>query len=125
MATWGVALKTLIKWGPVVFAAARKAYPYLQNSPAARAQRKIDAVRTSLAETAALGVDPVQYAAWRGDLDEMTRILALSKAASRSRRRSIVREVNRRVDALVAQILPALTAKPAPTRATPRELPPS
>jgi hypothetical protein len=147
MATWGVALKTLIKWGPVVFAAARKAYPYLQNSPAAqrftsqlveqtaripekispdlRAQRKIDAVRTSLAETATLGVDPVQYAAWRGDLDEMTRILALSKAASRSRRRAIVRDVNRRVDALVAQILPALTAKPAPMRSSPRELPPA
>jgi hypothetical protein len=33
--------------------------------------------------------------------------------------------VNRRVDALVAQILPALTAKPAPMRSSPRELPPA
>jgi hypothetical protein len=147
MPTWGVALKTLIKWSPVVFAAVRKYYPYLQNNPAAqrftsqlveqtaripeklspdlRAQRKIDAVRKSLAEAAVLGVDPVQYAAWRADLDEMSRVLALSKAASRSRRRTIVRDVNRRVDALVVQILPALVAKPAPERPTPRELPSS
>jgi len=147
MPTWGVALKTLIKWSPVVFAAVRKYYPYLQNNPAAqrftsqlveqtaripeklspelRAQRKIDAVRKSLAEAAVLGVDPVLYARWRAELDEMTRMLALSKAGSRRRRHAIVREVNHRVDALVAAILPALVAKPAPTRPTPRELPPS
>ena len=34
MAAWTVALKALVKWGPVVFAAGRKALPYLKDNPA-------------------------------------------------------------------------------------------
>ena len=36
MAAWSIALKALIKWGPVVFAAGRKAMPYLRDNPAAQ-----------------------------------------------------------------------------------------
>jgi hypothetical protein len=130
---WGTLIKTLIKWGPVAFAAARKYYPYLQNSPAAakfasalmeqtnkiperlspdlRARRKISAVRSSLAEAAMLGIDPSVYARWRTELDELDRILTLSQAVSRSNRRSLIRQVNERLDRLVAEILPALTGR--------------
>jgi len=130
---WGTLIKTLIKWGPIAFAAARKYYPYLQNSPAAkrfavtlmdqtnkiperlspdmRARKKIAAVRSSLAEAAMLGIDPTVYARWRTELDELDRILTLSQAVSRGNRRSLIRQVNERLDRLVADILPALTGR--------------
>lgn len=133
MPGWGTLIKTLIKWGPIAFAAARKYYPYVQNSPAAqrfatslmeqsnriperlspelRARKKIAAVRSSLAEAAMLGIDPTIYARWRTELDELDRILTLSQAVSRGNRRSLVRQVNERLDRLVAEILPALTGR--------------
>ena len=135
MAAWSAALKVLIKWGPVVFAAGRKALPYLKDNPAgqrfvqtlaeqtaalpdrvsaeARANRKIGAVRQSLAEAAALGIDPEQYAAWRAELDELSRTVVLAKAASRTQRRTLLRRCERRLDQLVAEILPALTSRRA------------
>ena len=92
---WAAALKVLLKWGPVVFAAGRKALPYLKDNPAAqqfvssmaqqtaalpqklsteaRVKSKITAVQVSLAEAAAIGVDPLAYATWREELDEMSR----------------------------------------------------
>ncbi|MDH4352785.1 MAG: hypothetical protein OEW41_02265 [Actinomycetota bacterium] len=143
MAAWGTAMKTLVKWGPVVFEATRRAWPYLKDNPAAqkfaqslaqqtaaiperlsaelRARRKIDAVSTSLAEAAVLGIDPTQYAGWRHELDELSRTVTLAKAASRPQRKQLLRQVERRLDQLVAEILPTL-AKPAPARP---ELPPT
>ena len=139
MAAWGTALKALIKWGPVVVAAGRKAWPYLKDNPAAqrfvqslaqqssaipellspelRARRKIEAVARSLAEAAVLGIEPTLYAAWRRELDELSRTVTIAKAASRSQRRHLLRRVERRLDQLVAEILPALT-QPAPPRPT-------
>ena len=136
MPAWSIVIKSFIKWGPIAFAAARKYYPYIQNSPAAqkfvgqmadqtmkipsrlspdlRARRKIAAVRQSLAEAAVLGVDPTQYARWRHELDELDRTLTLSQAANRSRRRVLVRQVNDRLDRLVAAILPSLAGGGAP-----------
>ncbi|HVQ88095.1 MAG TPA: hypothetical protein VMT88_07930 [Actinomycetes bacterium] len=143
MAAWSVALKALIKWGPVVFAAGRKALPYLKDNPAgqrfvqslaeqtatlpdrvsgeARAKRKIGAVQQSLAEAATLGIDPVLYAKWRGELDELSRTVVLAKAASRRQRRTLLRRCEHRLDRLVAEILPALTM---PTPKPPPALPP-
>ncbi|MDH4160512.1 MAG: hypothetical protein OEV62_09665, partial [Actinomycetota bacterium] len=86
-----------------------------------RARRKIDAVSTSLAEAAVLGIDPTQYAGWRHELDELSRTVTLAKAASRPQRKQLLRQVERRLDQLVAEILPTL-AKPAPARP---ELPPT
>jgi hypothetical protein len=134
---WAAALKVLIKWGPVVFAAGKKALPYLQDSPAAqqfvrsmaeqtaalpqklsaegRVKRKIEAVQLSLAEAAAVGVDPLAYARWREELDEMTRTVVLARAASRPQRKLLLKRCDRRLDHLVAEILPALTRrKPEP-----------
>jgi len=144
MVAWSLALKTLVKWGPVVFAAGRKALPYLRDNPAgqrfvqslaeqtanlpdrlsgeARANRKIGAVQQSLAEAATLGIDPDQYARWRAELDELSRTVALSKAASRRQRRSLLRQCERRLDQLVAEILPALTGRRGQP---PRPLPPT
>lgn len=144
MVAWSLAVKTLIKWGPVVFAAGRKALPYLKDNPAgqrfvqtlaeqtatlpdrlsgeARANRKIGAVQQSLAEAATLGINPEQYARWRAELDELSRTVVLSKAANRRQRRSLLRRTERRLDQLVAEILPALTGRgPSP----PRSLPPT
>ena len=141
---WGAALKVLIKWGPVVFAAGKKALPYLKDNPAAqqfvasmaqqtaalpaklsteaRVKRKIAAVQISLAEAATIGVDPLAYARWREELDEMSRTLTLSKAAGRAQRRILQKRCERRLDSLVAEILPQLTRRrPAP----PVQLPPS
>lgn len=137
MAAWGTALKALVKWSPVVFEATRRAWPYLKDNPAAtkfaqslaqqsaaipeklsqelRVRRKIDAVATSLAEAAVLGIDPARYAAWRHELDELSRTVTLAKAASRSHRKRLLRQVENRLDQLVAEILPAL-AKPAPPK---------
>ena len=142
MAAWTMALKALVKWGPVVFAAGRKALPYLKDNPAgqkfvqslveqtssipdrmsgeARARRKIGAVQRSLAEAATLGIDPEQYARWRADLDELSRTVVLAQAANRKQRRSLLRRCERRLDQLVAEILPALTPRhPEPPRALP------
>ncbi|MFZ0323868.1 MAG: hypothetical protein WAN48_07025 [Actinomycetes bacterium] len=146
MPAWSVVVKSLIKWGPVAFTAARRYYPYIQNSPAAkkfvgqlaeqttkipdrlspdlRARRKIAAVRQSLAEAAVLGVDPAVYTGWRHELDELDRTLTLSQAASRSRRRALVREVNGRLDVLVGAILPALAGPRRSSATLPPELPP-
>jgi len=154
MAAWSIALKALIKWGPVVFAAGRKAMPYLRDNPAAqrfvqsmadqtaglpdrlspesRAKRKIGAVQQSLAEAATLGIDPQQYARWRAELDELSRTVALAKAANRRHRRMMLRRCEHRLDRLVAEILPALTTGPAGGRgpwspgidSPPRALPP-
>lgn len=143
MVAWGIALKALIKWGPVVFAAGRKAMPYLKDNPAgqrfmqsmieqtaalpdrlsaeSRAKRKIGAVQASLAEAATLGIDPVQYASWRGELDELSRTVVLAKAAGRRQRRSLLRQCEHRLDRLVAEILPALTTRP---NGSPPALPP-
>lgn len=141
---WAAALKVLIKWGPVVFAAGKKALPYLKDNPAAqqfvtsmaqqtaalpqklsaesRVKGKIAAVQVSLAEAATVGVDPLAYARWREDLDEMSRTVTLARAASRPQRRILLRRCERRLDALVAEILPQLTRRrPAP----PAQLPPS
>jgi hypothetical protein len=145
MAAWTAALKVLLKWGPVVFAAGRKALPYLKDNPAgqrfvqvlteqtmalpdrlsaeARAKRKIGAVQQSLAEAAALGIDPVLYGRWRGELDELSRTVVLAKAANRSQRRSLIRRCEHRLDMLVAEILPALSSRPSP--ASGYGLPPS
>lgn len=144
MAAWSIALKALIKWGPVVFAAGRKALPYLKDNPAGqkfvqslaeqtaglpdrlsgetRAQKKIGAVQQSLAEAATLGIDPEQYARWRFELDELARTVVLAKAANRPQRRSLLRGCERRLDQLVAEILPALTSR---SGRPPRALPPS
>lgn len=134
---WAAALKVLIKWGPVVFAAGKKALPYLQDNPAAqqfvrsmaeqtaalpqklsaegRVKRKIEAVRLSLAEAAAVGVDPLAYARWREELDELERTVVLARAASRPQRKLLLKRCDRRLDHLVAEILPALTRrKPGP-----------
>jgi len=133
MAAWSVALKALLKWGPVVFAAGRKALPYLKDNPAgqrfvqtmteqtmalpdrlsaeSRAKRKIAAVQLSLAEAATLGIDPVLYARWRGELDELSRTVVIAKAANRRQRRSLIRRCEHRLDLLVAEILPALTSR--------------
>lgn len=137
MAAYGTAVKVLLKWGPVVFAAGRKALPYLKDNPAgqrfvqamteqtmalpdklsgeARAKRKIGAVQQSLAEAAALGIDPVMYGRWRGELDELSRTVVLAKAASRRQRRSLLRRCEHRLDMLVAEILPALTSRSTTT----------
>ncbi|MCZ3387637.1 MAG: hypothetical protein LH645_00590 [Actinomycetia bacterium] len=133
MAVWAVAIKVLIKWGPVVFAAGKKALPYLKDNPAAqrfvgsmaeqtaalpqklsterRVKGKISAVEISLAEAAAVGVDPVAYARWREDLDEMSRTVVLARAAGRPQRRLLLKRCERRLDALVAEILPQLTRR--------------
>lgn len=154
MAAWSIALKALIKWGPVVFAAGRKAMPYLRDNPAAqrfvqsladqtaalpdklsaesRAKRKIGAVQQSLAEAATLGIDPQQYARWRAELDELSRTVVLAKAANRRHRRTLLRRCEHRLDRLVAEILPALTTGTAGTAGPlspgiyppPRALPP-
>lgn len=143
MAAWGVAFKALLKWSPVVFEATRRAWPYLKDNPAAqkfaqslaqqsaaiperlsrelRVRRKIDAVATSLAEAAVLGIDPTRYAAWRHELDELSRTVTLSKAASRTHRKRLLSQVEHRLDQLVAEILPTL-AKPGGPRPP---LPPS
>ena len=140
---WAAALKVLIKWGPVVFAAGRKALPYLKDNPAAqqfvasmaqqtaalpqklsteaRVKSKISAVQVSLAEAAAIGVDPLAYARWREELDEMSRTVTLSKAAGRAQRRILLKRCERRLDALVAEILPQLTRRKPPP---PVQLPP-
>ena len=140
---WAAALKVLIKWGPIVFAAGRKALPYLKDNPAAqqfvtsmvqqttalpqklsteaRVKAKISAVQVSLAEAAALGVDPLAYARWREELDEMSRTVTLSKAAGRTQRRILLKRCERRLDALVAEILPQLTRRKPPP---PVQLPP-
>lgn len=142
MPGWSMLVKTLLKWGPIAFAAARRYYPYVKDSPAAqkfasnmieqtnkiperlspelRARRKISAVRSSLAEAAMLGVDPAVYGRWRNELDELDRIVTLSQAVSRSRRRAMVRQVNSRLDQLVGQILPQLTGR---STSSPRALP--
>lgn len=144
MAAWGVAFKTLVKWGPVVFEATRRAWPYLKDNPAAakfaksmaeqtaaiperlsaemRVRRKIEAVSQSLAEAAVLGIDPHQYAGWRHEIDELTRTVTLSKAASRSQRKRLLRQVEHRLDRLVAEILPTLAKPPAPGSPTPPAL---
>jgi hypothetical protein len=144
MVAWSMALKALVKWGPVVFAAGRKAMPYLKDNPAAqrflqsmveqtaalpdrlsgeaRATKKIGAVQQSLAEAATLGIDPEQYARWRADLDELSRTVVLAKGAGRKQRRTLLRRCERRLDQLVAEILPALTSRPG---GPPRALPPS
>ena len=141
---WAAALKVLIKWGPVVFAAGRKALPYLKENPAAqqfvatmvqqtaalpqklsaesRVKSKIAAVQISLAEAAAVGVDPLAYARWREELDQMSRTVTLSKAAGRAQRRILLKRCERRLDALVAEILPQLTRRRPPP---PVQLPPS
>jgi len=133
MAGLSTALKVLIKWGPVVFAAGRRALPYLKDNPAgqkfvqtlaeqtaalpdrlsgeARAKRKIGAVQQSLAEAATLGINPAQYARWRAELDELSRTVVLAKAANHRQRRSLLRQCERRLDQLVAEILPALTTR--------------
>ena len=143
MAAWAIGIKALIKWGPVVFAAGKKALPYLKDNPAAqrfvasmaeqtaalpqrlstegRVKRKISAVQISLAEAAAVGVDPLAYARWREELDEMSRTVVLSRAASRPQRRLLLKRCERRLDGLVAEILPQLTRR-RPQR--PPELPP-
>jgi hypothetical protein len=135
--------KALIKWGPVVFEASRRAWPYLKDNPAAqkfaqsmvqqssaipeklsaelRCKRKIDAIATSLAEAAVLGIDPQQYAGWRNELDELSRTVTLAKAANRSQRKHLIKGVEHRLDQLVAEILPALAKPPRP----PLSLPPS
>ncbi len=141
---WAAALKVLIKWGPVVFAAGKKALPYLKDNPAAqqfvstmmqqtaalpqkisteaRVKSKIAAVQVSLAEAATVGVDPLAYARWREELDEMSRTVTLSKAAARTQRRILLKRCERRLDALVAEILPQLTRRrPTP----PAQLPPT
>jgi hypothetical protein len=136
MAAWGTAIKALVKWGPVVFEATRRAWPYLKDNPAAqkfaqslaqqsaaiperlsgelRARRKIDAVSTSLAEAAVLGIDPTQYARWRHELDELARTVTLAKAANRPQRKQLLKGVERRLDQLVAEILPALAHPTSP-----------
>ncbi len=137
MPAWSIALKALIKWGPVVFAAGKKALPYLKDNPAgqrfvqslaeqtatlpdrvsaeARANRKIAAVQQSLAEAATLGIDPEQYARWRAQLDDLSRTVVIAKAANRRNRRALLRRCDHRLDLLVAEILPALTTrKPGP-----------
>jgi len=141
---WAAALKVLIKWGPVVFAAGKKALPYLKDNPAAqqfvtsmvqqtaalpqklsteaRVKSKIGAVQVSLAEAATVGVDPLAYARWREELDEMSRTVTLSKAANRPQRRILLKRCERRLDALVAEILPQLTRRKSPP---PASLPPS
>ena len=141
---WAAALKVLIKWGPVVFAAGKKALPYLKDNPAAqqfvtsmaqqtaalpqklsaeaRVKSKIGAVQVSLAEAATVGVDPLAYARWREELDEMSRTVTLSRAAGRAQRRILLKRCERRLDALVAEILPQLTRRKPPP---PMELPPS
>jgi len=141
---WAAALKVLIKWGPVVFAAGKKALPYLKDNPAAqqfvtsmvqqtaalpqklsteaRVKSKIGAVQVSLAEAATVGVDPLAYARWREELDEMSRTVTLSKAANRPQRRILLKRCERRLDALVAEILPQLTRRKPPP---PASLPPS
>ena len=140
---WAAALKVLIKWGPVVFAAGRKALPYLKENPAAqqfvasmaqqtaalpqklsaesRVKSKIAAVQISLAEAAAVGVDPLAYARWREELDQMSRTVTLSKAAGRAQRRILLKRCERRLDSLVAEILPQLTRRRPPP---PVQLPP-
>ena len=153
-AAWSIALKALIKWGPVVFAAGRKALPYLRDNPAAqkfvqsmaeqtaalpdklsgeaRAKRKIGAVQQSLAEAATLGMDPQQYARWRAELDELSRTVVLAQAATRRHRKVLLRRCEHRLDRLVAEILPALTSRgrPAPpsdtlpSTAPPHAIPP-
>ncbi|MCZ3386950.1 MAG: hypothetical protein LH630_08300 [Actinomycetia bacterium] len=144
MVAWVAAMKVLIKWGPVVFAAGKKALPYLKDNPAAqqfvasmaeqtaalpqklstegRVKRKITAVQISLAEAAAVGVDPLAYARWRDELDEMSRTVVLARAASRPQRRLLLKRCERRLDALVAEILPQLTRRRPPA---PPQLPPS
>jgi hypothetical protein len=141
---WAAALKVLIKWGPIVFAAGKKALPYLKDNPAAqqfvtsmvqqtaalpqklsteaRVKSKISAVQVSLAEAATVGVDPLAYARWREELDEMSRTVTLSKAASRPQRRILLKRCERRLDSLVAEILPQLTRRKPPPSA---QLPPS
>ena len=136
-----------MKWGPVVFAATRKAWPYLKDNPAAqkfaqslaqqsaaipeklsaemRARRKIEAVSQSLAEAAVLGIDPTQYAAWRHELDELSRTVTLAKAANRSQRKELLRRVEHRLDQLVAEILPALARPVGPPTGPPPGLPPA
>ena len=145
MAAWSIALKALIKWGPVVFAAGRKALPYLRENPAAqkfvqslaeqtaalpdklsaqsRVKRKIAAVQRSLAEAATLGIDPQLYARWRAELDELSRTVALADAASRGHRRMLLRRCEHRLDRLVAEILPSLTGRSV-GGTTPQPLPP-
>lgn len=146
MAAWGIALKTLVKWGPVVFEATRRAWPYLKDNPAAakfaqslaqqtaaiperlsaelRVRRKIEAVAQSLAEAAVLGIDPHQYADWRHELDELSRTVTLSKAASRGHRKRLIRQVEHRLDRLVAEILPTLAKPPAAGPSVPPALEP-
>lgn len=144
MVMWAAALKVLVKWGPVVFAAGKKALPYLKDNPAAqqfvasmaeqtaalpaklsteaRVKRKISAVQVSLAEAATVGVDPLAYARWREELDEMSRTVVLARAAGRPQRRLLLKRCERRLDALVAEILPQLTRRrPQP----PPQLPPT
>lgn len=133
MVAWSLALKALVKWGPIVFAAGRRALPYLKDNPAgqrfvqsmveqtaalpdrlsaeSRAKRKIGAVQQSLAEAATLGIDPALYARWRAELDELSRTVVLARAANRRQRRSLLRQCERRLDQLVAEILPALTPR--------------
>lgn len=133
MVAWTVALRALVKWGPVVFAAGRKSLPYLKDNPAGqrfllslgeqtaalpdrlsaegRVSRKISAVRQSLAEAATLGIDTQMHAKWRSDLDDLSRTVALSKAAARSQRRNLLRRCDQRLDQLVAEILPSLTSR--------------
>jgi hypothetical protein len=143
---WAAALKVLVKWGPVVFAAGKKALPYLKDNPAAqqfvasmaeqtaalpqrlsaegRVRRKIAAVQVSLAEAAAVGVDPLAYARWREDLEEMARTVTLARAASRPQRRILLKRCERRLDHLVAEILPQLTRRrPGEPPTAPPQLP--
>lgn len=127
-----------------MFAAGRKALPYLKENPAAqqfvttmvqqtaalpqklsaesRVKSKISAVQVSLAEAAAVGVDPLLYARWREELDQMSRTVTLSKAAGRAQRRILLKRCERRLDTLVAEILPQLTRRRPPP---PAQLPPS
>lgn len=147
MAAWGVALKALVKWSPVVFEATRRAWPYLKDNPAAqrfaqtlaqqsaaipdrlsaesRVRRKIDAVAQSLGEAAVLGIDPGRYAGWRHELDELSRTVTLSKAANRSQRKQLLKGVEARLDQLVAEILPALAHPTSPRPQLPPSAPPA
>lgn len=147
MAAWGVALKALVKWSPVVFEATRRAWPYLKDNPAAqkfaqslaqqsaaipdrlsaesRVRRKINAVAQSLSEAAVLGIEPTQYAGWRHELDELSRTVTLSKAANRSQRKRLLKQVEHRLDQLVAEILPALARPTAPRPQLPPSAPPA
>lgn len=133
MVAWAAGIKILIKWGPVVFAAAKRSLPYLRDNPAAqrfvasmaeqtaalptklstegRVKRKIAAVQVSLAEAATVGVDPLAYARWREELDEMSRTVVLARAANRPQRRLLLKRCERRLDSLVAEILPQLTRR--------------